>query len=276
MPRILTYNVHRCRGTDRRLSPARIAEVIARCRPDIVALQELDIGRARTNGVDQAQAIAHRLEMDFHFHSVLQLEDELYGDAILTALPARLVKSGPLPGLAVARRLEPRGALWVAVDVGGVEIQIVNTHLSLIGRERVRQVAALLGPDWLGGVDCHEPKMLLGDFNAVPRSAAYRAITRTLSDVQMVQKPRRRPQRTFPARLPTLRLDHVFVSKTSLRVTNVDVPRSALARVASDHLPLVVDFEVTAEGALGRSVTEQARPSGLLSLGAASRREPAG
>ncbi len=47
MPRILTYNVYRCRGTDRRLSPARIAEVIARCRPDIVALQELDIGRAR-------------------------------------------------------------------------------------------------------------------------------------------------------------------------------------------------------------------------------------
>ncbi|MDQ4136400.1 MAG: endonuclease/exonuclease/phosphatase family protein [Pseudomonadota bacterium] len=276
MPRILTYNVHRCRGTDRRLSPARIAEVIARCRPDIVALQELDVGRARTGGVDQAHAIAHRLAMDFHFHSVLQLEEELYGDAILTALPARLVKSGPLPGLRVARRLEPRGALWVAVDIGGTEVHIVNTHLSLIGRERVRQVAELLGPEWLGGIDPREPKMLIGDFNAVPRSAAYRAITRALSDAQVIQRPRRRPQRTFPARLPTLRLDHVFVSRGSLRVTGVDVPRSALARVASDHLPLAVDFEVLPDAALGRQLIGTARSSARHALGAVSTRERVG
>jgi endonuclease/exonuclease/phosphatase family metal-dependent hydrolase len=262
MPRILTYNVHRCRGSDRRLSPARIAEVIARCRPDIVALQELDIGRARTGHVDQARLIARRLKMEFHFNSVLQLDDELYGDAILTALPARLVKSGPLPGLAVARRFEPRGALWVAVDIGGgIELQIVNTHLSLMGRERVRQVAALLGPQWLGGADHRDPKILLGDFNAVPRSAAYKAITRELGDAQLVQEPRRRPKRTFPARLPTLRLDHVFVSRTSVQVTGIDVPRSALSHVASDHLPLVVDFEVSASLGSREAVTEPVRPS---------------
>src|SRR5690606_8892347 len=63
MPRIVTYNVHRCVGNDRRLDVARIAEVLARLRPDIVALQELDVGRARTNGVDQAHEIAARLDM---------------------------------------------------------------------------------------------------------------------------------------------------------------------------------------------------------------------
>jgi endonuclease/exonuclease/phosphatase family metal-dependent hydrolase len=199
--------------------------------------------------------------MEFHFNSVLQFEEELYGDAILTALPARLVKSGPLPGLAVARRFEPRGALWVAIDIGhGTEIQIVNTHLSLIGRERVRQVAALLGPDWLGGADCRDPKILLGDFNAVPRSAAYKAITRELSDAQLAQEPLRRPKRTFPSRLPTLRLDHVFVSGASVQVTGIDVPRSAMARVASDHLPLVVDFELSASAAFRGSVREPVRP----------------
>jgi endonuclease/exonuclease/phosphatase family metal-dependent hydrolase len=277
MPRILTYNVHRCRGTDRRLSPARIAEVIARCSPDIVALQELDIGRARTGRVDQAHLIARRLEMDFHFHSVLQVEEELYGDAILTALPARLVKAGPLPAFAMARRLEPRGALWVAVDVGdGVEVQIVNTHLSLIGRERVRQIAALLGPDWLGHMDFREPRILLGDFNAVPRSAAYKAIARNLSDAQMLVQPRRRPQPTFPAPLPTLRLDHVFVSATSVQVTGVDVPRGMPARVASDHLPLVVDFEVMVDRTLSRPLKKPARPSVLAPHDAASTRGPAG
>jgi len=245
--RLLTYNVHRCQGTDRRLSPARIAEVIARCRPDVVALQELDIGRARTRWVDQAGSIAHRLGMDVHFHPALQSDGELYGDAILTALPARLVKAGLLPALAVARRLEPRGALWVAVEVEGVAVQIVNTHLSLIGRERVRQVAALLGPEWLGRSDCLGPKILLGDFNAVPRSTAYQAITHTLADAQRLLAPARRPIPTFPARLPTLRLDHVFVSQDSVRVTAVEVPRSLLTRVASDHLPLVVDLEILAE-----------------------------
>ena len=277
MPRIMTYNVHRCRGTDRRLSPDRIAEVIARCRPDIVALQELDIGRARTGRVNQANVIAGRLAMDFHFHSVLQVEEELYGDAIVTALPARLVKSGPLPALAVARRLEPRGALWVAIDLGdGVEVQVVNTHLSLIGRERVRQVDALLGPEWLGHPDCREPKILLGDFNAVPRSSAYKAITQALSDAQLLQKPRRRPKRTFPSRLPTLRLDHVFVNEAFFGITGVEVPRSALARVASDHLPLVVDFEVLADEWLRGRITEPSGASALVSSDAASMREPAG
>ena len=58
MARILTYNVHRCVGTDRRLDVARVAEVIAAQSPDIVALQELDVGRARTGGVDQAHRLA--------------------------------------------------------------------------------------------------------------------------------------------------------------------------------------------------------------------------
>ena len=82
MPRILTYNVHRCVGTDRKLDVARIADVIATYEPDIVALQELDVGRLRTGLVDQAHEIAHRLEMSFHFHPAMAVEEELYGDAI--------------------------------------------------------------------------------------------------------------------------------------------------------------------------------------------------
>ena len=54
--RLMTYNVHRCVGVDRKLDIDRVADVIAACRPDVVALQELDVGRARTRGVDQALA----------------------------------------------------------------------------------------------------------------------------------------------------------------------------------------------------------------------------
>src|SRR5271156_6618742 len=136
MARILTYNVHRCVGTDRRLDVGRVAEVIAAQSPDIVALQELDVGRARTGGVDQAHRLARRLDMAFHFNAALRVEEELYGDAILTSLPQRLIKAGPLPGYRRIPRLEPRGALWIGVDVGGVELQVVNTHLGLVPREQ--------------------------------------------------------------------------------------------------------------------------------------------
>lgn len=255
--RVLTYNVHRCRGSDRRLSPDRIADVIARAEPDVVALQELDVGRARSGRLDQPRLIAARLAMRAHFHSVSKIAGEPYGIAILTARPARLVKAGPLPALTLARHVEPRGAIWVALDLGGgVELNVVNTHMSLIGRERVRQAAALLGPDWLGHLDPAVPALLVGDLNAVPRSRAYRAICERLDDVQGLWTGAR-PRATFPARLPALRLDHVFVS-AGLSVRGIEVPRDAVARSASDHLPLIVDLEVVARRPAGdrRSLAE--------------------
>jgi hypothetical protein len=66
--RIMSYNVHGCKGMDNRISTDRIARVIARYNPDVVALQELDAGRLRSFGIDQAHRIAGRLEMSFQFH----------------------------------------------------------------------------------------------------------------------------------------------------------------------------------------------------------------
>ena len=236
--RIMTYNVHRCVGADGRADPRRIAEVIAACQPDMVALQELDVGRLRTGGIDQAHAIAHPLGMSVHFNPALQIEEELYGDAILTALPMRLVKAGPLPG---SVGFEPRGALWAAVEANGTEIQIINTHLGLPAYERMMQATTLLGQNWLGHPDCRDPVILLGDFNARRRSVVYRMFTTGLRDAQLVLHKRAR--RTFPARVPMLRIDHIFCSR-SVDVLGVEVPRSQLVRAASDHLPLVMDFRI--------------------------------
>ena len=59
--RLMTWNVHRCVGVDRKLDVERVADVIAGCRADVVALQELDVGRARTRGIDQAHRLADLL-----------------------------------------------------------------------------------------------------------------------------------------------------------------------------------------------------------------------
>jgi endonuclease/exonuclease/phosphatase family metal-dependent hydrolase len=244
MPRIVTYNVHRCVGNDRRLDVARIAEVLARLRPDIVALQELDVGRARTGHVDQAHEIAERLDMACHFHAALTVEEERYGDAILTCFPERLVQVGPLPGYDRLRALEPRGALWVEVEIGGRSVQVINTHLGLVPREQQIQAAWLAGPAWLGHPHCMGPQILLGDFNATGASLVYRTLTGKLAAARnLVKRADRTPTSTFPSPLPVLRIDHLFVSP-EIQVGAVFAPFDPLTRIASDHLPLVMDFEV--------------------------------
>jgi endonuclease/exonuclease/phosphatase family metal-dependent hydrolase len=242
MVRILTYNVHRCVGVDRRLDVARVADVIAAQAPDIVALQELDVGRARTGGVDQAHRLAQRLGMAFHFNAALRVEEELYGDAILTALPERLIKAGPVPGHPRFSRLEPRGALWVGVEVGGKELQVINTHLGLLPREQQIQAAALAGPDWLGSAAADAPLVLVGDFNATPRTVVYRTFAARLTEARRAARRARRSP-TFPSSLPILAIDHVFVS-AGVGVDAVTTPLDPLSRVASDHLPLVVDLRL--------------------------------
>jgi endonuclease/exonuclease/phosphatase family metal-dependent hydrolase len=242
VPRILTYNVHRCLGIDGRLSPARIAEVIASCEPDIVALQELDVGRIRTGGIDQARAIADELRMHLLFHPAVQVVEELYGDAILTPRACKLVKAEALPTWSGRAFVEPRGALWACVNIAGAEIQVINTHLGLRGPERLRQIDMLLGHGWLGHSACRDPIIVAGDFNAIPRSRVYRRLAEHLFDAQTAVG-RRRQQPTYPSRAPFLRLDHVFVSR-SIEVRRAETVRTPLARIASDHLPLVVDFRV--------------------------------
>lgn len=232
--KILTYNVHSCIGTDRRLDASRVADAIAETGADIIGLQELDVGRQRTGGMDQAHAIASQLRMDAHFHPAMHVKEERYGDAVLTALPMRLVKAEALPSYG-----EPRGALWVEIDAFGVELQLINTHLGLWRRERLKQVETLIGPDWLGHPDYKNAhRLLIGDFNSIPSSPAYRRLAESIADVQP-EVTRHKP--TFPSRYPFFRLDHIFASR-GLRCLGADVLKTPLTRIASDHLPLVARF----------------------------------
>jgi endonuclease/exonuclease/phosphatase family metal-dependent hydrolase len=242
MPRIMTYNVHRCVGVDGRLDVARVTAVIAQCRPDIVALQELDVCRQRTGAVDQAHAIANRLGMGFHFHAAVQVQEERYGDAILTAAPLTLIKAGALPGSASIRALEPRGALWLELEIEGRRLQVLNTHLGLVPHEQRAQAAALIGPDWVGGAARRDPLIVLGDFNATPYASTYRTLARSLKDARDLC-PAARASATFPSRFPMLTIDHVFVSD-GIKIGHVEAISAPLARSASDHLPLVVDFSL--------------------------------
>ena len=248
MPRILTYNIHSGRGADGRLDLGRIVAVIVAEAPDIVALQEVDVGRRRTDGVDQAHELARRLGMQASFQPALRVEEEQYGDAVLTALPITRIKAGTLPGYALLPRLEPRGALWVSIETGAGPVQIINTHLGLVPREQHAQAKELAGPKWLGSEARKDPLILVGDLNATRAANAYKILTDQLADATKQISSRGR-MATFPSRSPVLRIDHVLVSR-GVRVTDARVPGGPAVRAASDHRPLVVDFEVDASASL--------------------------
>lgn len=242
LPRILTYNVHRCLGLDGQLSPRRIVSVIAACKPDIVCLQELDVGRPRSGHVDQAKLIAHELGMTFHFQPALHVMEEQFGDAILTRHPCELMRAGLLSGRGWLPGIEARGALWVSVRLGKRNVQVINTHLGLLPGERTGQVSALLSPQWLDHPKCRDPVLLVGDLNAVPQGKSCRRLQRRLGAPWRGAHSGSRA--TFPSNLPVARLDHIFASR-DVKLTAMHVVHSPLARVASDHLPLVADFELS-------------------------------
>ncbi|PVE25697.1 endonuclease [Microvirga sp. KLBC 81] len=240
--RILTYNVHRWLGTDRKISPTRIAEVIAACEADIVALQEVRVGRTKAGEIDQAATVADKLGMDLHFQPTIRILGEQYGIAVLTKHPAYLVKSGRLPTQSTKPSFEKRSALWVRTEIDGHKVNVINAHLSLRSGERRAQASALVGSDWMGHPECADPAILLGDFNAPPYSRSYRMIANRLRDAQL-SNSHGEPQPTFHTRAPVLRLDHVFVTR-SIEVMNAAPVRNALTRVASDHFPLLAELRV--------------------------------
>ncbi|MCA9401101.1 MAG: endonuclease/exonuclease/phosphatase family protein, partial [Candidatus Omnitrophica bacterium] len=126
--KVMTYNIRSCLVRGLKHDPMRIAKVIQSFNPDIIALQEVDVGYKFKGGIDQAREIARLLEMDVHFHPSVSMEEGGYGNAILSKFPMEKIKAAPLPRIETPVHLsflesflkvtfEPRGVLWVEVLV---------------------------------------------------------------------------------------------------------------------------------------------------------------
>lgn len=241
--RVATYNVHGCVGVDRQRSETRIAAVIAELSLDVIGLQELDLSRSRSAGVDQAGIIAGELGWHRHFHAAMQSDGGHYGHAILSRYPLSVRRTACLPGSAPFFCREPRAAIGmdVATDFGSVHV--VNTHLGLGRRERLLQAELLTSAEWIENSSPDSPLILLGDFNSLPGSRSHRTLSRSLRDVRRLIRPVL-SCRTFPTSFPMVAVDHIFVN-AALQPVSVSVHRTPLSRVASDHFPLVAELIVT-------------------------------
>ncbi len=242
--RLATYNVHRCRGVGgRRDVTAQVRDICMKLDADLLALQELDAPESDDDleAEHNARDLAVALGMQLLFCRTLRRGVGTYGHALLSRHPLALVKAETLPAARPGH--EPRGAIWARATLkSGTPVNIVSTHLGTHRSDRLLQTRELCGPSWLGHPERLGPTVLCGDLNAVAGGHTHRTLSAHLRDAQR-QLNGQTPQATFPAVLPLLRIDHVFVSD-QIRVRNAQVLRSWQARSASDHLPLVVDLEV--------------------------------
>lgn len=231
--RIVTYNIHRGRGLDRRTRPERIAEVLQALNPDIIALQEV-IGPGRTTA-GHAELIGAALGMGWIMGPVRELRNHQFGNMILSRFPMWNHAQYDLSW----QTCEPRGTQRVAVDVGPGTLQVYNAHLGTALLERRYQATRLAA--WVHDRRTPAPKILLGDFNEWSRTLAGDILAERLKSIDIFAFLKRR--RTYPGIFPLLHLDHIYY-EGDITVRDVSLPKTRLALLASDHLPLVADITV--------------------------------
>jgi endonuclease/exonuclease/phosphatase family metal-dependent hydrolase len=239
--RLLSYNIHKgIGGRDRLYRIERVVDVIRSEEPDLVCLQEVDRHVRRSRHDDQPAKLAEALRAA---SSLYQLNVHLgtggYGNLVLSRWPLGRTHHVSLR----LRRRKPRGAQLAVVETPEGPLHLVHWHLGLAEHERHWQVAHLLDhPLFRESGDL--PTLVVGDFNDWRNTLAHGPFAR--HGFHHVTAPRQR-FRSFPARFAVLSLDKAF-ARGPIDVRHARIIHTVGARVASDHLPLVVDFHLRSRG----------------------------
>ena len=247
--RVATYNIHAGAGADGRFDLARTASAIRDLDADVVGLQEVDVHwGARSQWVDMAQTLADRLDMRVFFGPIYSLEPPAgseqrreYGVAVLSRWPIVAAENHELTRLStVVPDPTPTpmpGFPEVVVEKQGALVHVYTTHLDYRADPSVRQTQVDETLDILAA-DAGEARVLVGDLNATPEAPELAPLWSVLTDA-WAEAPGTGTGLTYPASLPTKRIDYVTVS-AEVRVVAADVPETD----ASDHLPVVADLVV--------------------------------
>ncbi|PYY00468.1 MAG: hypothetical protein DMG64_16820 [Acidobacteria bacterium] len=237
--RLVTYNIHKCRGWDRRVSPERIARVLAPLKADCIALQEVVDG-SPLGRVNQAEAIADALtgKYEVFFGRTRDLRGSHYGNATLARLPVACSETYDLSW----KHREPRGCLRTDIRMKrGELLHVFNVHLGTSYLERRAQGPLLLSEEMLNHVAHTGPRVILGDFNEWTRGLTSELMVKQFSKIHLHEHQKRRG--TFPGPIPVLELDHIYFDP-SLELVRFRIVRNRLSLLASDHLPLLAEFRL--------------------------------
>lgn len=237
--RVLSYNIHKCiGGVDRRYDPERVAAVIRELEADVLLLQEVDHGAARSRRDRQVDLLGDLLELRHRtfFPNVEVRGGGGYGNAILSRYPIVETANIDLTLPLRKRRSVLHAALRVRHDDLDRTVHVYNMHLGLAGYERRRQLARFLDSHPFATLHHDTPIVVGGDLNDV-----YGGLGALLVPAGFRAHPTR--PRTFPAWGPLRPLDAIFVRGT-VDLVGLDRGEGERARQASDHRPLVADVRL--------------------------------
>lgn len=234
--RLLSWNIHKgIGGRDRRYSLQRIIDCIDHERPDLVCLQEVDRLVGRSDFDDQPRLLGQSLNLQSTFQANVPVSNGTYGNLILSRWAV-----GSTHRISLKRGIrKSRGAQLIHVETPEGVLHLVNTHLGLDERERHWQIDFLLEHELFQSSSVI-PTFIAGDFNDWRNTLAEQSLAN--HGFQQVTSPPS-DYRSFPSWLPVGGLDKVFV-RGEVTTERVKVVRTSLARAASDHLPIVVDFSL--------------------------------
>lgn len=233
--RVATYNVHAWVGGDGRYDPQRCLAVLAELAPDVVGMQEVTLLDADAGQGAPLEVRVHHTEarlagatgMTVVSGPTMRREAASFGNLLLSRYPVLAVRRHDIS----TRDREPRGVLDVTLDVHGQRERVLVCHLGLNAAERTRQVQQVVE---LLSQPPGAPAILLGDLNQwFPWWGPARPLNALFGGHPL--------RRSFPARMPLLPLDRIFV-RPGRRVQRVVAHRSRLSRQASDHLPVYADL----------------------------------
>jgi endonuclease/exonuclease/phosphatase family metal-dependent hydrolase len=237
--RIVTYNIHKCRGMDRQVRPERIARVLRELDADVIALQEVIAEEHGSAEQNQAQFIADVLGgYGVHFGEARLHLGAPYGNAILSRVPVVKTQTYDL----TRHGRERRGCLRVDIQCGRQLLHVFDVHLGTSFFERRHQGRRMISTDVLGSSELNAPTIVVGDFNEWTRGLATRLMSTRYSSVEARLHLQRR--KTYPGFMPVLHLDHFYFDER-LELVKAKLVRTKMALVASDHLPIVAEFKTT-------------------------------
>ena len=236
--RVVTYNIHKgIGGVDRRYRLERIVETLQLLKADLVCLQEVDDDVPRSRLDSQARLLSDALGMPHRaFQRNVRLKRGSYGNAILSHHALSDVTNVELTIPLKKRRRALLAHCRLQRDGLRRKVLIASLHLGLAGFERRLQLRRLLEHPALQHVTVRSVVILAGDYNDVWGNlgnrlmfpAEFRSVSHTT--------------RTFPAVMPVRPLDRIFY-RGPVTCLHAFAGHTQLARQASDHLPLVADFE---------------------------------
>ena len=243
--RVLTYNIHRAIGMDRRFRPERIVDILTHHNADLALLQEVDEGVPRSRELDLARELGRE---SGYPHVVagynVSLKAGRYGNAVLSRWPISIHRNIDLTVDDRKRRGCLHARLTIEKGSGTHELDVFNLHLGLSARERTRQVGMLARSPEFVGIPKAAPCLVAGDFNDW-RSQLLPIFVEILEFKSATRDRfgREAAIRTYPSFSPTGALDKIYF-RGPLRLLGARSCRLGVSRVASDHLPIIAEFEL--------------------------------